>query len=242
MPAKDQIYSTYQEKVEAFQFDDAVASVFSDMIKRSVPGYEAIITMIGVFTQAHAKPDTHCYDLGCSLGASTIAILANLDTKNCQVIAIDKSVSMAQRCRQNLKQVNLGNNYTVQCEDIREITFKPASVIVLNFTLQFIPALERLPLLTKIYNALLPGGVLILSEKICAENTKLNTLQTELHHAFKKAQGYSDLEISQKRSALDNVLVPESQETHESRLREAGFKQSQMWFQCLNFASFYAVK
>lgn len=242
MSSQDKIYSTYQEKVEAFKFDDSVASVFSDMIKRSVPGYEAIITMIGVFTQAHAKDNTYCYDLGCSLGASTMAILSNLNKANVQVIAVDNSEAMVKRCELNLQQVKLGDNYSVVCQDIREIEFKPASVIVLNFTLQFIPEADRQALLEKIYDALVPGGVLIMSEKICFEDAALNHVQTELHHAFKKAQGYSDLEISQKRSALENVLIPEPESTHIKRFNQAGFSQSQMWFRCLNFASFYAIK
>lgn len=242
MTLKDNIYATYQDKVEAFAFDESVADVFTDMIKRSVPGYEAIISMIGVFTQAHAQPNTVCYDLGCSLGASTIAILGNLGNKQCQVMAVDNSQAMTERCAQNLQRVNLGENYSVICQDIRDISWQQASVVVLNFTLQFIPEAERLNLLNKIYHALVPGGVLVMSEKICFENSQLNTTQTELHHAFKKVQGYSDLEISQKRTALENVLIPETENAHHIRLQQAGFKQHHMWFRCLNFASFYAIK
>lgn len=242
MLEKDQIFAQYQEKVAAFVFDDAVANVFSDMIKRSVPGYEAIITMIGVFTQAHAQENTCCYDLGCSLGASTMAILANLTSKNCQVFAIDNSEAMTRRCVANLEQVNLGSNYSVICEDIRNTQFQPASVIVLNFTLQFIPDAERKDLLQKIYDALVPGGILIMSEKIHLDEPSLNEVAIELHHAFKKAQGYSDMEISQKRTALENVLIPESEKAHIHRLQDAGFSQINTWFKCLNFASFFAVK
>jgi len=242
MSSQDNIYSTYQDKVEAFKFDDAVASVFSDMIKRSVPGYEAIITMIGVFTQAHAKENTVCYDLGCSLGASTIAILSNLNKQNTSVTAVDNSDAMVARCTENLNQINIDDNFSVICEDIRNVEFKPASVVVLNFTLQFIPEADRLPLLKKIADALVPGGILVMSEKICFDDSALNDIQTELHHAFKKAQGYSDLEISQKRTALENVLIPEPEKVHLERFKQAGFSKSQMWFRCLNFSSFYAIK
>ncbi len=242
MPEKDQIYSHYQQKVGAFQFDETVAKVFSDMIKRSVPGYEAIITMIGVFTQAHAQSGTCCYDLGCSLGASTLAILGSLQNKNCQVVAVDNSKAMVDRCKQNLAQANLGTDYLVLNQDIRDLCFRPASVVVLNFTLQFIPEDERLDLLKAIYRHLVPGGILIMSEKVRIADEQLNTIHTALHHAFKKAQGYSDLEISQKRTALENVLIPETEQTHCQRLRTAGFSQPQKWFQCLNFTSFYAIK
>ena len=127
-------------------------------------------------------------------------------------------------------------------QDILETKLENASIIVLNFTLQFIPKAERTILLQRIYDALIPGGVLILSEKITFADENKNHLFTELHHAFKKSQGYSDLEISQKRTALENVLIPESAETHLQRLHGVGFQKTDLWFQCLNFASFFAIK
>ncbi|MDH3327203.1 MAG: carboxy-S-adenosyl-L-methionine synthase CmoA [Gammaproteobacteria bacterium] len=238
----DKIYRQYQQNTQEFQFDKTVADVFSDMIKRSVPGYENIVEMIGVLTQAHAQQDSHCYDLGCSLGASTLAIIHNLGDKNCQVIGVDNSAAMVEKCLNNLNKIKTNINYQIECQDVLEIDFKPASVIVLNFTLQFIPLEYRDDLLRKIYNALLPGGILILSEKIQFSDTYKNELFTDIHHAFKKTQGYSDLEISQKRNALENVLIPETKETHLNRLQNAGFEHSDLWFQCLNFASFFAIK
>ena len=240
--SQDKLFMTYQNKIQQFQFDGAVASVFSDMIKRSVPGYENIISMIGLFTQAHAQDDTHCYDLGCSLGASTLAILANLDNKNAHVIGIDNSSAMTERCSSTLKQLYNPNKFKICCEDVQNTSLENASVVVLNFTLQFIDKSERNVLIQKIYDALVPGGVLILSEKIQFDDPQKNQLFTELHHGFKKAQGYSDLEISQKRTALENTLVPESANQHLSRLKKAGFTQTDLWFQCLNFASFFAIK
>ena len=238
----DNIYATYQQKIEEFSFDQNVAAVFSDMIKRSVPGYENIITMIGVFTQAHAQNNTNCYDLGCSLGASTLSIMSNLFDKSCPVIAVDNSPAMVERCEKNIEKTGLRGEYRVICDDIRNITMENASVIVLNFTLQFIPAEQRANLLKKIADALVPGGILVMSEKIEFAEPAKNALMIELHHAFKKAQGYSDLEISQKRTALENVLIPEEEEIHLNRLKQAGFSRCDVWFRCLNFASFYAVK
>ena len=233
---------TYQKKIQQFQFDDAVADVFSDMIKRSVPGYENIISMIGLFTQAHAQENTNCYDLGCSLGASTLAILSNLDNKNCRVIGVDNSPAMTERCKNNLKPIYPSQKFAIRCEDIQNSTIENASVIILNFTLQFIEKSERDTLMKKIYEALVPNGVLILSEKILFDAPQKNQLFTELHHGFKKGQGYSDLEISQKRTALENTLTPEPASQHIRRLNEAGFTQADLWFQCLNFASFFAIK
>ena len=124
----------------------------------------------------------------------------------------------------------------------RSATRADASVVVFNFTLQFIPPAQRDALLARIGSAMRPGGVLVLSEKIRFEDEHLQALNTDLHHAFKRANGYSDLEISQKRSALENVLVPETIATHQQRLRNAGFTSVDVWFQCFNFASLVAIK
>ena len=238
----DQIYRQYQQNTQEFQFDKAVVNVFSDMIKRSVPGYENIVEMIGVLTQAHAQENSYCYDLGCSLGASTLSIMHNLGDRNCHIIGIDNSPAMVEKCIANLNKVNTPVDYQIICDDVLKTEFKPASVIVLNFTLQFIPLEQRDELMKKIFNALLPGGILILSEKIQFNNEFKNHLFTDIHHAFKKTQGYSDLEIAQKRSALENVLIPETKKTHLNRLKNAGFEHAELWFQCLNFTSFIAIK
>ncbi len=240
--SEDKLFRTYQENIQKFQFDDAVAHVFSDMIKRSVPGYENILSMIGLFTQTHAVQGTHCYDLGCSLGASTLAILENLNQQNCLVIGVDNSAAMAKRCRENLGKLHSADSFNIRCENIQEMAFENASIIVLNFTLQFIEKPERDELIKRLHQALVPGGVLILSEKIDFNDQEKNHLFIELHHGFKKSQGYSNLEISQKRTALENTLVPETIDAHLARLKSAGFYKTDLWFQCLNFASFFAIK
>ena len=238
----DRIYRQYQENTQEFQFDKTVVDVFSDMIKRSVPGYENIVEMIGVLTQAHAQENSHCYDLGCSLGASTLSIIHNLGNTNCRVIGVDNSHAMVEKCANNLNKINTPVDYQIICDDVLNIEFEPSSIFVLNFTLQFIPLEQRDALLKKIVNALLPGGILILSEKIQFPDEFKNHLFTDIHHAFKKSQGYSDLEIAQKRNALENVLIPETTDAHLNRLRRAGFEHAELWFQCLNFTSFLAIK
>jgi tRNA (cmo5U34)-methyltransferase len=130
----------------------------------------------------------------------------------------------------------------VVCDDIRNVEITEASVVVLNFTLQFIPLDERAMLLEKIAEGMRPGGVLILSEKVVFNDVHLNGLLSDIHHDFKRAHGYSDLEISQKRSALENVLIPETISTHRDRLLNAGFTSVDVWFQCFNFMSMLAVK
>jgi tRNA (cmo5U34)-methyltransferase len=159
----------------------------------------------------------------------------------CSIIAVDNSPAMLARFAEILPQTN-GVPVEVRCADIRDIAIHNASVVVLNFTLQFIPIADRAALLQRIYQGLLPGGILILSEKLAFDDARQQALQTDMHHAFKQAQGYSDLEISQKRSALDNVLIPEAFATHQQRLLQAGFDSVSIWFQYFNFASMIALK
>ena len=237
---KDNIYSELQNVVD-FVFDENVANVFSDMIRRSVPGYESIVTMLGVFAEQYVKQGSNVYDLGCSLGASTLSIRSRLKDTPCQMIAVDNSEAMVEKCRVNINLAS-GPDVDVICNDIRNIDINNASLAVLNFTLQFLPLADRESLLGKIADNLLPGGALVLSEKIAFEDDNEARLNEELHLAFKKANGYSELEIAQKRSAIENVLIPETLNAHLERLQQAGFKQSQVWFQCMNFVSIIAIK
>ncbi len=239
---KDQIYSESLANIANFNFDAQVADVFTDMIERSVPGYRAIITMIETLSEHYAQPGSSLYDLGCSLGAATLSMARGLNAKNCRIIAIDNSTAMVARCRKSIERVHTCSNVHVVEEDIVTTEINNASVVVINFTLQFIPPEERLRLLEKIYQGMRPGGVLILSEKVLFDDAHLNDLLIDIHHDFKRAHGYSDLEVSQKRSALENVLVPETIPAHRERLIKAGFSSVDVWFQCFNFMSMLAVK
>lgn len=239
---KDSIYASPLADIEAFKFDEKVASVFPDMIKRSVPGYQAIIAAIGLLAGRFARPNSVCYDLGCSLGAATFSMLQHIHAPNCRIIAVDNSPAMISRFHERLQKEAPNANIEIRCADIRDISIENASVVVLNFTLQFIPLENRPAFLRKIQEGLLPGGLLILSEKLRVDDVRQQDLQTDMHHAFKRAQGYSELEISQKRSALENVLIPETFKTHQGRLLDAGFSSAEVWFQYFNFASILALK
>ncbi|MFT5032438.1 MAG: tRNA (cmo5U34)-methyltransferase [Bermanella sp.] len=236
----DNIYATPREAIDRFAFDDTVAAVFPDMIQRSVPGYSTIVAMTGVLADRYATPGSRCYDLGCSLGASTFSMAQYLDGRDCRIVAVDNSPAMLTRLTDRLPPFQIAID--AACTDIRHVAIIDASVVILNFTLQFLPPTERNALLATIYAGMQKGGILVLSEKILFADPHLQELNTELHHAFKKSNGYSDLEISQKRTALEDVLLPETINTHEQRLREAGFSSIDVWFQCFNFASLVAIK
>lgn len=239
---KDSLYANPLGEISAFQFDEAVVKVFPDMIQRSVPGYGAIISAIGLLAGRFARENSVCYDLGCSLGAASLAMRRHIAVENCRIVAVDCSKAMVEQCRRNLPAAEGLADVEVRCADIRDIAISNASVVVLNFTLQFIPLADREAFLASIYNGLLPGGILILSEKLAFDDARQQALQTDMHHLFKKAQGYSELEISQKRSALENVLIPETFVAHQQRLKSLGFSSVEVWFQYFNFASMIALK
>lgn len=236
---KDRLYAQDQKRVDAFVFDERVARVFPDMLQRSIPGYGAIISMIGLLAEKHTQPGSAVYDLGCSLGAATAAVRAAVPEHDGRVIAVDNSQAMIDCAMQQI-QTQRGAPVDFVCADIRDVAIVDASVVVLNFTLQFIPVAERLSLLKKIHAGLRPGGILVLSEKVAGASPDEDEQLIEMHHAFKAANGYSTLEISQKRQALEDILVPEQLKTHHQRLSDAGFSQSMLWFQCFNFVSLVA--
>jgi tRNA (cmo5U34)-methyltransferase len=242
MSKSDNIYATPLEEVSSFSFDHKVVEVFPDMIKRSVPGYTAIIDGIGQIAKKYVQPNTNIYDLGCSLGAATLAIRQSVNDSSCKVIAVDNSSAMIERCRLIQSGYNFDMPVDVIEADINDLTFENASLVVLNFTLQFLPRGQRLQLLQKIHQGLNKNGLLVLSEKLTMSSEELDAHIIDIHHDFKKQNGYSDMEIAQKRAALENVLIPDTREQHYTRFQKSGFSQYDTWFQHYNFASFIAVK
>ena len=240
--SKDAIYATPQEHIVDFAFDERVASVFPDMIRRSVPGYGDIIALLGLFAEQYATEGSTLYDLGCSLGAATLSLRRRIKAERCRIIAVDNAEAMVERCREHIAADLSPTPVEVSCADIREVPISNASVVVLNFTLQFLPPEERLALLQNIHRGLLPGGVLVLSEKIRFADETSQQFQESMHLSFKRANGYSEMEVSQKRQALENVLIPETLEEHRERLRQAGFSRTEPWFQAFNFAAIAAFK
>ena len=239
---RDQLFNEPIDQIADFAFDEKTAAVFPDMIKRSVPGYKTIIAMTGIIAERYATEDSNCYDLGCSLGASTLAMRQQITSAGCQIFAIDNSAAMLDRCRLMLANSNHNTPIKLIEADVLETKISNASVVVLNFTLQFIAKEHREELIHEIYEGMNKGAILILSEKICFEDPQLQKLNTELHHKFKHLNGYSKLEIAQKRTSIENILIPESIIEHQARLTSAGFTSSDVWFQCFNFASLVAVK
>ena len=229
-----------QSDIADFRFDQDVVKVFDDMVRRSVPGYDSLIQMIGLIARMYGQDNTNYYDLGSSTGAITLSIALNNKSNNNQFFAIDNSKEMVEQCEKNLH--NKVDNLQAICDDINQVKINSASIVVLNLTLQFIDVNLRSNLIKKIYDGLESGGILIISEKIHFDDAVTQNQITKLHMDFKKENGYSELEIANKRQAIENVLITETKEQHLNRLRVCGFVETSCFFQCLNFVSFLSVK
>ena len=240
---KDTIFRKPRQNDKGFHFDEMVAQVFPDMIGRSVPGYHYIIKLSGLIAKRFAQSDTAIYDLGCALGATTFAMAESVDIDTCHFYAIDNSRAMIKRAEEICKdRLSAMRQINWIIGDITQQQLVPASVVAMNFTLQFVDKKQRSSLIEKIFNALVPGGVLIIAEKIEWEESTVNTVLTDLHLDFKRANGYSELEIAGKRQAIEKVLVPESIAVHTKRLQTVGFSTIADLSQCLNFKAWLAIK
>jgi len=234
----DKVFARPLSSVSAFKFDAEVTRVFDDMISRSVPGYDLLVRLVALYADIFVTPDSRIYDLGCSTGVMTRVIASQIDARNVDIIALDNSPAMIEKCRTEQPHPSI----QWQCADVMDVTIKNASLILLNLTLQFIAPEQRDELLRRIYQGLKPGGVLLLTEKVCYEDAQQQRTMTELYQGFKKIQGYSDLEISQKRAALENVLIPDTPQQHQQRFQAAGFSEVYECFHCFNFISYLARK
>ncbi len=228
---RDRLYETKQDLVTPFEFNSRVVSVFPDMIQRSIPGYSTIVQLSGIIASRYLTTGKRCYDLGCSLGASSLAVLSAIGDTEATIVGVDSSEPMVREAAKRIVDPRV----EFRVADLREIELEPAAVVILNFVLQFIPAQDRVSVLERIRSSLQPNGLLIVSEKV--EST---SEFEDLHVEFKKFNNYSDLEIAQKRQALENVMQIDSNFDHLDRLSQTGFVNPRMWYQCLNWASFVA--
>ena len=231
---------------QPFRFNEEVAKVFPDMLRRSIPGYDATIEAIGSLAARYVQSNTNCYDLGCSLGAATLAMRQAIDKSGCRIIAVDTAQAMIDRCKKAIsaddRQAKRVAPVDVVKNDIRSIQIENASMVVLNYTLQFLAIDDRESLMQSIFDGMNEGGLLVLSEKVVDENAAMEDLLVDLYHEHKRRNNYSALEISRKRAALENVLVPETVSTHRERLAKAGFSHTAVWLRYFNFVSIIAIR
>lgn len=237
MSKRDRLFSEAYEQVSAFAFDEQVASVFPDMIQRSVPGYDTILKGIAMYAMRFVQSGTRVYDLGASLGAVSLTVDQAIGHRNVDIHAIDNSDAMISRLSQLLEKQKIYNRIHTHLDDLRHIEFQQASMVVSNFTLQFLPPGSRRAVCELIYQSLNDQGVFILSEKIQSSGQMI-----DFYHGYKKINGYSDLEIAQKRQALEDTLKPDTLAHWQQRLDDIGFQSVEVWFRAFNFISLVAFK
>jgi tRNA (cmo5U34)-methyltransferase len=238
---KDEVF---RDKMKAgdFKFSEHVARVFDDMVTRSVPFYIEMQRMIAELAASHAKRGSLVYDLGCSTGTTMISIGSMLEP-GVKIIGVDNSAEMLEKCRSKLDEIDFEPPYELQCADLaQDLDINNADVAVLCLTLQFVRPLYREQTIKKIFDGLNSGGALILVEKILTENSNLNRDFIDYYYDYKRRNHYSELEISQKREALENVLIPYKLSENVSMLRNSGFTTIETFFKWYNFAGLIAIK
>lgn len=238
---QDKLFSS--GKIEKdFTFNQEVADVFDDMVNRSIPFYSAVINATADLLARHLAPQETVVDLGCSTGTTLLALHHRLQGRKIRFIGIDNAQAMLDKARKKCSRLAHASDITFQQEDITACTLSSAKAVICNYTLQFLRPLARQGLIDRIYRDLPSNGVLIVSEKTISHAAQLNRDFISIYHAFKKNQGYSDLEIAAKREALENVLIPFSVQENMQLFERAGFSTVEIFFKWFNFSSFVAIK
>jgi len=240
--SKDEIFNYKFDSVNDFNFGEKVASVFDDMLVRSVPFYQEIQRMITELALDFVVDGTNVYDLGCSTGTTLLNLNRNIG-KRAKFFGIDYSEDMLAKCREKLSENNFSGEYELVCADLnKEIHIENASVVVMVLTLQFIRPLYREKIIESIFRGMNDNGCLILVEKVLGEDSLFNRLFIKYYYDMKKRSGYSDLEIAQKREALENVLIPYKLLENRELLLKQGFRYCDVFFKWYNFSCLVAVK
>ena len=239
---QDQVFKEEIKKASDFKFGKTVANVFDDMVNRSVPYYGEMQRMIAELAADHTKEGSQVYDLGCSTGTTMIGMNTTVP-EHIEFVGVDDSQQMLDKCDAKLKEMGFSRPYKLVNADLnKDVAISNASVVVLCLTLQFIRPVYRERLVRTIYDGLNKDGVLILIEKILAEESSFNRDFIKYYYDMKRRNHYSEMEISQKREALENVLIPYKLSEDNLLLRESGFSHVEVFFKWYNFAGLIAVK
>lgn len=238
----DKVFSEKQKIQFDFQFNEKVAGVFDDMVSRSVPFYQEMQRMTSELAAKYAQPETSIYDLGCSTG-TTMLLMDKLVPGGITFVGIDDSQEMIDKCQEKLNSFHLNREIKLEVADLtKTVPVHNASVVSMVLVLQFIRPLYRLDIVKKIYEGMVPGSAFILFEKILTEEKSLNRDFIDFYYDFKRRNNYSELEISQKREALENVLIPYKTSENVNMLKEAGFQEVEVFFKWYNFTGIIARK
>ncbi len=239
----DNIFGREGMQVSDFVFDQNVANVFDDMVSRSVPFYNELQKMFVTLASTFVQPDTSVYDLGCATGVTLSNIAEGIDDPTVTYVGVDNSDAMLDKARRRLAEKGLADRSDLRNGDLNKpINITNASLVLMNWTLQFVRPLNRSQLMEEIFNGLTHGGAMIIAEKVLAKDSLINRLYIDYYYKYKNQMGYSDTEIAKKREALENVLVPYRVDENVELLRSSGFQIVDVFFRWFNWAGFVAIK
>jgi tRNA (cmo5U34)-methyltransferase len=243
--ARDSIFGQPAKRPSDFEFNAEVAEVFDDMLERSIPFYREQQTMIKDLSKNLLLPGTSVYDLGCSTGTTLIGLARALPASTL-FVGYDNSAPMLERARRNVEAAGLQERIDLRHADLngdlKDLRLDSAGIVLMCWTLQFIRPLRRDALIRWVYESLVDGGMLIVTEKILTNDGHMNRFFIDLYYDFKRRRGYSDAEIGRKREALENVLVPYRLEENRDLFSRNGFELVETFFQWFNFAAFLCIR
>ncbi len=240
--SQDQLFASTQPLVRDFTFNTQTAEVFDDMLQRSVPFCAEVQRRIAEVAADFAIDGPRLYGLGCSTGTTPLT-LDPVVPAGVQFIGVDSSPGMLERAKAKLTQAGLTRVYELQCADLNNgVQIANASMVIMNPTLQFVRPLCRQKLITNIANGMRQDGCLIVIEKVLSRHSTLNRFFIKYYDAFKQRNGYSEMEISQKREAPENVLIPYRAEETMELLLDHGFSQCDFFFMRHSFCGLIALK
>lgn len=239
--ARDELYRTEGHQ-SPFRFDQKVAEVFDDMLQRSVPGYSEALALTARLLSRRLRAGDRICDLGCATGTAMLSLACHVPIPDLHWIGVDNAPAMLDKARHKAALLGCGDRCEFVLKDILAWQAENVGACLLGYTLQFVEPGQREDFLHRVHAMLRPGGTLILQEKICFPNRGVQELFTECHHDFKRRQGYSELEISRKRDALESVLSPLGKEENLALLERAGFQERAVFFQWFNFCSIVALR
>ena len=233
----DKVFNKPIEK--KFEFDEAVASVFDDMLSRSVPFYDEVRKLVIALILTEEAEGKKVLDLGSSTAKFLLDLHSKMQT-GMKLKGLDNSQAMLDRAEQKCQA--FGANIDLELADMLTYTYSQEDIIVANYTLQFIRPMQRMELVKKLYDGLNEDGIFIFSEKVVFKDKKLDKDLIDIYYDYKKEQGYSEYEIAQKREALENVLIPFTIEENIQMCKDAGFRSVDTIFQWSNFVTFVSKK
>ena len=240
--SQDTLFRDKREFINDFDFGKNTAQVFDDMLNRSVPFYSEIQRMIAEIANYFAVKNTNLYDLGCSTGETFIALDQNVPSK-VKFIGIDSSDAMLEKARKKMEEAKISHEYALIRSDLNQgVNIENASIVIMSLTLQFIRPLYREKVIRSIAEGINESGCFIVIEKVLSTNSLINRLFIKLYYDFKKRSGYDELEIKQKREALENVLIPYHYDENRQLMLSNGFKSCESFFRWYNYCGLLAVK